>query len=258
MLMVLSPAKSLDFDTPARVKAYTLPDFLAQSAELVQLLRALSMQQVAKMMSLSDSLAALNVARYSAWHPDFNLTNAKQAMFAFNGDVYEGLSAATLSREDIDFAQQHLRILSGLYGVLRPLDLIQPYRLEMSTPLRSDVGDTLYAFWDQVPTQQINLELGSHAHRVLINLASEEYFKVIRPKFLESRICTPVFQDGKNGQYKVVSVYAKRARGLMARYIITKKIAEPEALKAFDGEGYRYTPEVSDATKWVFRREQGV
>ncbi|WP_050461974.1 peroxide stress protein YaaA [Herbaspirillum autotrophicum] len=254
MLIVLSPAKSLDYDAPPVTDLHTTPDFIARSAELIEVLKHKAPAQIATLMGISDQLAALNVDRYASWSRKFTKKNSKQAVLAFNGDVYEGLDASSLSPKQLDYLQSHVRILSGLYGALRPLDLMQPYRLEMGTRLPNPGGKDLYAFWGDTVTQALNAVLSEHKSKVLINLASEEYFKVVKPKLLDGRIVAPVFQDWKGGQYKIISFYAKRARGLMARYAAVKGIAQPERLKAFDLDGYAFDESVSSDTSWVFRR----
>lgn len=256
MLFVISPAKSLDFQSPAPVAEHTQPAFLDQSEALITLLRAQSPAGIARLMALSDQLAMLNFTRYAEWKRPFRIRNSKQAVFAFNGDVYGGLDASTLSPAQITFAQKHLRILSGLYGVLRPLDLMQAYRLEMGTKLANPAGKDLYAFWGDTITHALNVELSKRGSTpVLVNLASEEYFKSVRPKKLAARVITPVFEERKGASYKIVSFYAKRARGLMSRYAIVNAITDPEALKAFDMEGYAFAPAASEVDRWVFRRE---
>lgn len=254
MLIVISPAKSLDYDTPAVTEKHTMPDFLAHSAELIDTLKTLSPAQVASLMDISDALAVLNVTRYASWTRKFTSKNAKQAVLAFNGDVYEGLDASSLSAGQLDYLQSHLRILSGLYGVLRPLDLMQPYRLEMGTRLANARGKDLYTFWDRIPTDVLNAELKRHKSKVLVNLASEEYFKVVKPRLLDAEIITPVFEDWKGGKYKIISFYAKRARGLMTRFAAMHGITKPEALKEFDIDGYAFDPKASTETTWMFRR----
>jgi uncharacterized protein len=254
MLIVLSPAKTLDYDTPAPTDNYTLPDFTKHSAELIATLRQLSPAAIGSLMSISDALADLNADRFASWSSRFTRKNSKQAIFAFNGDVYEGLDAATLSAKQLDFAQAHVRILSGLYGVLRPFDLMQPYRLEMGTRLENPRGKDLYAFWGEHVTHELNALLKVQKTPALVNLASEEYFRVVKPKVLAAKVITPIFEDWKNGKYKIISFYAKRARGLMARYAAAKGIANPERLKSFDVEGYAFEPEVSTDSKWIFRR----
>lgn len=256
MLLVLSPAKTLKFDVPVVTDKYSQPDFMARSAELIDMLKNYSPAQIASLMHLSDPLAQLNSARYAAWRPDFTPDNARQAVFTFNGDVYAGLAAATLKPKQLEYAQQHIRILSGLYGLLRPLDLMQAYRLEMGTKLPNRCGKDLYAFWGNTVTEALKELLKAQQARALVNLASEEYFKVIKPALLDVPVITPVFEDWKNGQYKVISFYAKRARGLMARYAAVKGIKKVEALKKFDVDGYAYEEEVSTTHTWVFRRRQ--
>ncbi|MDR6388776.1 peroxide stress protein YaaA [Paraburkholderia phenoliruptrix] len=256
MIIVLSPAKSLDYDTPPHVKKHTIPDFVDDAAELISGLRRLSPQQIASLMSISDQLAHLNVERYAQWSPRFGTDNAKQAVLAFNGDVYEGLNAKTLSSADLDFAQNHVRVLSGLYGLLRPLDLLQPYRLEMGTRLANPRGKDLYAFWGERITQALNVQLKKRAagSRVLVNCASGEYFRSVKPKLLEAPVITPVFEDWKGGRYKIISFHAKRARGLMARYAVEHRLDQPEQLKAFDSEGYAFDAQASNDSTYVFRR----
>jgi len=258
MLIVLSPAKALDYETPPTTDTFTRPDFLDQSQRLIGILRECSPAEIARLMNLSDQLAALNVARYEGWQPAFTPANAKQAVLAFNGDVYEGLAAPTMDQEALEWTQAHLRILSGLYGVLRPLDLMQPYRLEMGTRLETEHGTTLYAFWGERITDEINRLLDQQRaageEAVLVNLASTEYFKSVKRNKLRGRLVTPVFEDWKGGRYKVISFFAKRARGLMSRYAVDHRIDEVEGLKDFDSEDYRFAAEASDADTWVFRR----
>lgn len=252
MLMVISPAKTLDFDTPAKTSVSTQCDYLDQAAALIKILKPMTHAQIAGLMDLSDALAALNVARFGSWKRPFTAANAKQAVLAFNGDVYEGLDAASLSAAELKRAQDQLRILSGLYGLLRPLDLMQPYRLEMGTALPNSKGKDLYSFWGDQLGKGLNAVLETHRSRVLVNLASEEYFKAV--KGLAYPVITPVFQEKKADVFKVVSFSAKRARGLMARYVIEQKLSEPEGMKEFAVEGYRFEPKASTADKWVFRR----
>ena len=224
MLMVISPAKTLDYTSPLATTEFTQPRFLEQSSQLIAVLRQLAPNELAELMKLSDKLAGLNVARFTEWQPDFNLDNARQAILAFKGDVYTGLDAQSLSAEDFDYAQQHLRILSGLYGVLRPLDLMQPYRLEMGTKLDNPKGKNLYEFWGERLTQSLNQCLAEQKSKVLLNLASNEYFKAVKPKQLDGTLINVDFKDFKNDQYKIISFYAKKARGIMARYVIQHKI----------------------------------
>nr|WP_199067440.1 peroxide stress protein YaaA [Chromobacterium sp. ASV5] len=255
MLMVISPAKTLDYDTPPATQTYTQPDLLTHSAELIETLREKSPQDIAQLMSVSDKIAQLNVGRYADWQPPFTPANAKQAALAFMGDVYEGLDAASLPPAQLDYLQQRLRILSGLYGVLRPLDLMQAYRLEMGTRLANPRGKNLYEFWGEIVTAKLNEQLEALGQRTLVNLASDEYFKAVKPKALNAAIVTPVFQDKKNGQYKIISFYAKRARGLMARWAAERGVVDPAALRGFDCEGYAFDPAASGELNWVFRRE---
>jgi len=255
MLILVSPAKTLDYESPLPTEACTQPRFIQPAAQLIEVLKDLSVQEVAELMKLSDKLASLNVARYQSWQPEHTRDNARPAVLAFKGDVYAGLDAASFSEEDFQFAQQHLRILSGLYGVLRPLDLLEPYRLEMGTKLRTEAGENLYQFWGDRITQALNEEL-SGSDDPVINLASNEYFKAVQPKALAGRLVTPVFKDYKNGQYKIISFYAKKARGLMSRYIIQNRIETAEAIKAFDLEGYAFSPEQSKGDTWVFLRDE--
>ncbi|GHT91468.1 UPF0246 protein [Betaproteobacteria bacterium] len=257
MLLVISPAKSLDFDTPVPVSTCSQPDFLDHAASLIDILRQHSPARIATLMDVSDALATLNVARYATWSRPFTPDNARAAVFAFDGDVYEGLAARSLNAAELDWAQAHLRILSGLYGVLRPLDLMQAYRLEMGTRLGNARGKDLYAFWGDIITTALKAQLDDDAEPVLVNLASEEYFKSVNKKALKVRIVTPVFEDWKNGRYKIISFYAKRARGLMSRYAILKRAATVDALRGFDAEGYAFAAEASDADTWVFRRRVG-
>ena len=252
MLMVISPAKTLDFETPATTDVSSQCDFLDQSTILIKQLRALTAPQLAKLMDLSDRLAALNVARFESWKRPFTATNAKQALLAFNGDVYEGLDAPTLHKAQLTRAQKHLRILSGLYGLLRPLDLMQPYRLEMGTALANTRGKDLYQFWGERLGAALNQALSGHRQKVLVNLASDEYFKAV--KGFDYPIVTPVFQERKGSAFKVVSFSAKRARGLMVRYALEHKIDDPMDLRAFDSEDYAFDPKASDETRLVFRR----
>jgi uncharacterized protein len=254
MLIVLSPAKTLDYDTPATTDIHTVPEFIEHSAELIGTLRELSPAQIGSLMQISDPLAALNAGRFASWKPKFNAKNAKQAVLAFNGDVYEGLDAPSLNARQLDYVQTHLRILSGLYGVLRPLDLMQPYRLEMGTRLANPRGKNLYEFWGDLVTDTLNQTLAGQKSKVLVNLASEEYFKAVKPKRLNATLITPVFEDWKGGRYKVISFYAKRARGLMARYAAVKRISQVEKLKAFDTDGYAFDERGSTEQCWLFRR----
>lgn len=256
MLVLLSPAKKLDYDSPVRTTKYTQPLFVEQAQGLINVLKQKSASEIAGLMSLSDNLASLNVERYAAWTPKFTQTNSRQAVLAFNGDVYEGLEAPTLNEGQLDWAQQHVAILSGLYGVLRPLDLMQPYRLEMGTRLATDKGRNLYDYWGSEIAKYLNARLAEQGADMIVNLASEEYFKSVDQKTLKARIVQCVFQDEKNGSWKVISFHAKRARGLMARYIIENQISDSAKLKGFDAEGYAFHAEASSDLKLVFRRSE--
>jgi cytoplasmic iron level regulating protein YaaA (DUF328/UPF0246 family) len=253
MLIVLSPAKSLDLDTPPTTALRTTPDFIERAAELIDVLRDYSPGQVADLMSLSDSLSTLNVARYATW--DSNHADGRQAIMAFDGDVYTGFDARSLKPKQLDYAQANVRILSGLYGLLRPLDLIHPYRLEMGTRLANPRGKDLYAFWGETVTQALNKSAAATGATALVNLASEEYFKSVKPKLLDVPVITPVFEDWKNGKYKIISFFAKRARGMMARYAAVKGITDPAKLKRFDVDGYAFDENGSDERTWLFRRK---
>lgn len=256
MLTVLSPAKKLDYDSPVRTTLHTEPMFVDQAHALIRVMRQKSVSDIAQLMSLSDTLARLNADRYAAWRPRFGLDNARQAVLAFNGDVYEGLHASELSDAQLGWAQDHLAILSGLYGVLRPLDLMQPYRLEMGTRLATDLGKNLYAFWGSTIAEYLNRQFEHHGGTpVLLNLASEEYFKAVDRRVLQARVVQCVFQDYKNGVYKIISFYAKRARGMMARYLVDHHIDAPDDLHGFNVEGYAYAAAESDADTLVFRRK---
>ena len=255
MLFLLSPAKSLDYDTPAGPLPHTLPGFVAQSAELIEVLKKKSPQQIAELMTLSDKLAGLNVARYEAWSPKFSASNSKQAVLAFNGDVYEGLDAKTLKPAQLDWAQQHVCILSGLYGVLRPLDWMQPYRLEMGTALATEHGKNLYQFWGNHIANYLNERAAADTVPVIVNLASEEYFKAVDKKALKPRVVNCVFEELKAGKYKIISFMAKRARGLMVRYAIEHKLSTVKKLESFNLEGYQFTADVSTPERLVFRRQ---
>ena len=255
MLFLLSPAKSLDYDTPTGDLPHTLPGFVAQSAELIEVLKQKSPQQIAELMTLSDKLAGLNVARYEAWSPKFSANNSKQAVLAFNGDVYEGLDAKTLKPAQLDWAQQHVCILSGLYGVLRPLDWMQPYRLEMGTALPTAQGKNLYQFWGSQIATYLNERAAADTVPVIVNLASEEYFKAVDKKALKPRVVNCVFEELKAGKYKIISFMAKRARGLMVRYAIEHKLSTVKKLESFNLEGYQFTADVSTPDRLVFRRQ---
>lgn len=256
MFFVLSPAKNLNEKAPAPVKEFTQPDLLAEAEILMRQLRELAPQQIAELMHVSDKIALLNAERNAEWHTPFTPDNAKQAVFMFNGDVYEGIAADTLKPEQIQYLQQHVRLLSGLYGVLRPLDLMQPYRLEMGTAFANTRGKNLYEFWGDIITDLLNDTLAQAGSDILINLASQEYFKSVNTKKLKTRLITPVFKDEKNGKYKIISFYAKRARGLMVRYAAEHNITDPEMLKNFDYEGYSFNAAASNESEWVFMRKE--
>ena len=256
MLAIISPAKTLDFKSATPAFTFTQPQFPQQTKELVEICRQLTPAQLSSLMSISDKLAGLNVARFAQWQPHYDLDNAKAAIYAFKGDVYTGLDAASLSQEDIEYAQQHLRMLSGLYGLLRPLDLMQPYRLEMGTKLANPKGKDLYHFWGNTITEALQQALDTQGDDILINLASDEYYKSVKAKNLQARIIKPVFLDFKNGKYKVISFYAKKARGLMCRYLIENRITQLEALKNFDLGGYYFVEAESSNNEWIFKRDQ--
>jgi len=255
MLIVISPAKSLDFDSAPTTDHFTMPEMLDESEKLVARLRRMKPKQLSDLMGISASLGQLNYERYQTWHQPFTPANAKQAVLAFNGDVYQGLDANTLSEDNLLQLQKKLRILSGLYGVLRPLDLMQPYRLEMGTKLKYQRSDDLYAFWKKKVTPAIKDAITESGSNVLINLASNEYFKSIDTKKLGAEIVTPQFKEGKNGQYKMISFFAKKARGLMTRFIIENNIEKVEDLQAFDLDGYIFNPRLSKPGKPLFTRD---
>lgn len=256
MLVVLSPAKSLDFKTPPVTEKYTVPEMLTESEKLMSRLKKMSPNQLSKLMGISPDLGELNFRRFQSWNLPFTPENAKQAVLAFNGDAYQGLDAGSLPEEKLELAQQKVRILSGLYGVLKPLDLMQPYRLEMGTKLNYYKAENLYRFWNPAITKKINEAVSESGSGILVNLASNEYFKSIDPKKLKAKIITPDFKELKNGSYKMVSFFAKRARGLMTRFILENNILEPTDLLAFDLEGYHYNPRLSKPENPVFTREQ--
>ncbi len=254
MLVVISPAKTLDYETPPKTKQYSVPGFLDQTQQLVNLLRSYSARDLAELMHISGRLAELNFERFRRWSTPFTPRNAKAAVLAMKGDVYTGLDAESFNDADFAFAQDHLRILSGLYGVLRPLDLMQAYRLEMGSKLPNPAGRDLYAFWGETITAALNRELQTREPAILINLASNEYFKSVKPRLVHGRVITPQFKERKDGKYRIIGVFAKKARGLMSRYIIRNRIADPEALKQFDLEGYCFDPSLSKDAEWVFAR----
>ena len=255
MLTVISPAKTLDFETPPVIARHTQPQYLDHSQELIQQLRELSPAQISELMHLSDKLAGLNAARFGSWTPAFTPDNAKQALLAFKGDVYTGLDAERLGEADFSYAQDHLRMLSGLYGLLRPLDLMQPYRLEMGTKLANARGKDLYAFWGTRISEWLNEALADQGDDILLNLASTEYFSAVKRSVLNARVINTEFRDWKNGQYKIISFYAKKARGMMSRFVIQERISDPEQLKQFDVQGYRFSAELSRPDNLVFLRD---
>ena len=256
MLAVISPAKTLDFESPLPANlAHTQPQLTEQSEQLIEVCRQLTPAQIGSLMSISDKLAGLNAARFAQWTAEHNLQNARQAIYAFKGDVYTGLEVETLTAEDVQFAQQHLRMLSGLYGLLSPLDLMQPYRLEMGTKLANGRGKDLYAFWGDMITQHLQAAIAQQGDDLLINLASDEYFKAVKTSKLQARVIKPVFLDNKGGKYKVISFYAKKARGLMCRYIVQNRLTDAEQLKDFDYGGYWFDATASSANELVFKRD---
>ncbi|MCP3673061.1 MAG: peroxide stress protein YaaA [Gammaproteobacteria bacterium] len=256
MLIALSPAKSLDFERPVSTSKFTMPEFLDDSQELVDQLKDFTPDQLATLMKISDKLSSLNVARFGSWTLPFTPENAKQAILCFTGDVYRGLDATTLDHKGLDYAQNKVRILSGLYGILKPLDLMQPYRLEMSSRLKNTKGKDLYTFWGDKLNAKVSAELAKNEFPTLINLASKEYFTSLKLPTLQFPVITPVFKDWKNGQYKHINFYAKKARGLMTRYAIDNKIEDPQVLKNFDYEGYQFDESLSSENGWIFTRKQ--
>lgn len=255
MLIVISPAKTLDYDTPPKTKTFTQPDYLDISQKLIKQLRTMAPQDIASLMKVSDKIAGLNYDRFQSWNKKFTEKNAKQCILAFKGDVYTGLDAESFSAKDFQFAQKHLRVLSGLYGLLRPLDLMQPYRLEMGTKLETDYGKNLYEFWGSTITDGLNAQLKKIKSDTLINLASNEYFKAVKAKELNAQIITPAFKEFKNGDYKMIGIYAKKARGLLSRHIIKNQLSNAEDIKAFNEEGYKFNKKLSKGNTWVFTRK---
>ncbi|UBX47538.1 peroxide stress protein YaaA [Providencia alcalifaciens] len=256
MLITISPAKTLDYESPLTIDTFTQPELLSESEKLIKACRKLTPADIASLMKISDKLAGLNAARFGEWQPNFSPDNARQAILAFKGDVYTGMQAETFSPADFEFAQQHLRMLSGLYGVLRPLDLMQPYRLEMGIRLKNSRGKDLYEFWGDIITQHLNKALAAQGDNILVNLASDEYFKSVNTKKLDAEIIKPVFLDEKNGKYKVISFYAKKARGLMSRFIIQNKLTKSEQLSDFNLEGYQFDQAQSKGNELVFTRPE--
>jgi len=256
MLTIISPAKKLDYSRPPHLQNYSQPQLLEHSIELLEDLKTLSPQDICSLMGLSDKLGALNYERFQAWQTPFSPDNAKQAILAFKGDVYQGLDAQNMTVQELDWAQDKLRILSGLYGLLRPLDLMQPYRLEMGTKFANKRGSNLYQFWGDIITDKINKLLAGSVDSVLVNLASNEYFKSVQQKNIQGRIVTPIFMDKKGDKFKIISFFAKRARGLMSAFIIKNKITEVAQLKEFESDGYSFNAAMSEGDKWVFCRAQ--
>lgn len=256
MLALISPAKTLDYQSTLPTDEHTLPRLLQQSQQLIDVSRKLSASQIANLMSVSEKIANLNVERFRDWDSDFDLSNARQAIFAFKGDVYTGLDAYHLDEKDFKFAQKHLRMLSGLYGLLRPLDLMMPYRLEMGTRLENPRGHNLYEFWGDIITNLINEDLEQAGSNVLVNIASDEYYKSVKESKIKAEIIKPVFLDQKNGKYKVISFYAKKARGLMARFIIENQLSSIEDLKSFNTDGYYFDAASSLSGELVFKRDE--
>ncbi len=256
MIIVLSPAKTLDYETPMNGIDYTVANHLSKSAELIRTLKSYETEDISKLMGLSSNLAFLNFERYQSWKkPTKPSADARQAVFAFQGDVYQGLEAATMKKGDLKFAQKHLRILSGLYGVLKPLDLMAPYRLEMGTKLATKKHDDLYGFWKDTLTADINAQLAEQKDSTLINLASNEYFNALNKKDIAGDIVSPVFKDYKNGDYKIISFFAKKARGMMARYIIDNKVTNPDGLATFNYGGYKFNAKLSQDNAPTFTRK---
>ena len=256
MLITLSPSKGQDFETPALSKTYSKPRALKDSELLIKELRKIRRQDIQQLMSVSENIAKLNTDRYKSFKTPFTPKNAKQAIFAFKGDVYSGIDIEQYSEADLDYAQNHLRILSGLYGCLRPLDLIQPYRLEMKTKLHNVRGENLYQFWGDRITDELNKALEKQKQPVLVNLASNEYFKSVRPKQLNGRLLNINFKETRDGKTRVVAIFAKRARGMMTDYILRNRIEKPEDIKKFRQGGYRFRKELSDDKQWTFERPQ--
>ncbi|NOX76818.1 MAG: peroxide stress protein YaaA [Gammaproteobacteria bacterium] len=256
MLIIISPAKTLDYNTPSKIGAFTKPDYLNNSQKLISQLRRMQPHEIAGLMKVSDKIAKLNFDRFQTWDKEFTEKNAKQCLLAFKGDVYTGLDAESFNLQDFNFAQKHLRILSGLYGLLRPLDLMQAYRLEMGTKLSTKRGNNLYAFWGSTITDGLNAQLAKIKSDTVINLASNEYFKAVKSKELNAEIITPVFKELKHGNYKTIGIYAKKARGLMSRYIIQHRMNAPEDIKTFSEGGYMFSQKLSKGNAWVFVRHQ--
>ncbi|WP_301098252.1 peroxide stress protein YaaA [Otariodibacter sp.] len=256
MLAIISPAKTLDYETKIEGFTFSQPELTAYSQQLIDICKQMTPAEVASLMSISDKLASLNVARFAEWKLEHNEKNAKAALFAFKGDVYTGLDAESLTHEQVDYAQSHLRMLSGLYGLLKPLDLMQPYRLEMGTKLANEKGKDLYHFWGEIITQHLQNAIDQQEDNILVNLASDEYFNSVKTNLLHAKIIKPVFLDEKNGKFKVISFYAKKARGMMVRFILEKQPTQVEQLKEFNFAGYWFDEDNSTDTEFVFKREE--
>lgn len=256
MMIVVSPAKSLDFDTPVPTEKFSQPAFLDDAGTLMKTLRQLTPEDLSSLMKISSKLGELNVERNHNWHTPFTPENARQALFAFTGDVYVGLEAHSLDSKELEYAQQNLRILSGLYGLLRPLDLIQAYRLEMGTALQHGTTSNLYSYWGDRLTSHLNDELAAQNSQALLNLASQEYFRAVNVRMLSKPVISPIFRDYKNGKYKIISFYAKKARGMMAAWVIRNRVNDPQALADFDSGGYRFSASDSTPSEPVFLRKQ--
>lgn len=254
MLILLSPAKSLDYETPLLTRKATQPRLAKRSSELIEKLKKLSAKEIGTLMNISPKLAELNYQRYQDYQADHNKTNSRPAILAFTGDVYQGMTLTDWSSDDFDTAQSRIRILSGLYGVLRPLDRIQPHRLEMGTRLKNNQGNNLYDFWGESITEQLNKDLKSSGSNLVVNLASNEYFSAVKPEKLRGTLVTPVFKDEKNGAFKVISFYAKKARGMMADFIVRNQIKSVEGLRQFSSDGYKFDEKSSTETKLTFLR----
>ncbi len=256
MLIIISPAKKLDFESRPQIDDFTQPECLDDASELIETLRTFSPAQLQKLMHLSKNLAELNFQRYHDWTLPFTPQNANQAILTFKGDVYAGMNIESFSHPDLMFTQQHLRILSGLYGLLRPLDLMQPYRLEMGTRLQNQRGKNLYEFWDTKITALLNQQLKASNSDTLVNLASNEYYKSVRPEQISGQIITPVFKEKKHNSYKIIGIYAKKARGMMSAFILQNRLTDAEQIKAFNEAGYAYNPTLSNNNEWVFSRDK--
>lgn len=254
MLVLLSPSKTMDFSGDVQLDYFTQPSYVKEAEALVNHMRGYSPDDLGQLMNISDKLAKMNYERFQQFQTPLNLDNARQALLAYRGDVYDGIAIRDYKKEDFSFAQEEVRILSGLYGILRPLDLIQPYRLEMSTKIQPRQKKDLYDFWQEKITQQLNEELQNHKNHYVINLASNEYFKAVKTSALNAEVITPIFKENKNGRYKTIAIYAKKARGMMTDYIIQNRIFSPDGLKGFDYDGYLFNEALSDDKNWVFTR----